>query len=149
MERSDIGVQFGWYLVVGGLSTVVDLGGFWLLRTAGLAFVVASPASFLAGTSCNYVLSTRIAFARGRFDRVGEIAAFVAVVIVGLVLNSAVAWLFVQAGVFGVIAKAIAIPFVLGWNFLGRRWLVFEPELPDGTYALTRRALIGERPEEE
>ncbi|MEO0601778.1 MAG: GtrA family protein, partial [Myxococcota bacterium] len=139
MERTSILVQFGWYLLVGGASTVIDLGGFWLGSQAGLPFLVASPLSFLAGTACNYVLSQWLAFRSGRRPRGAEVAAFGLVVGVGLVLNSGVAWLFVSAGVAGVLAKALAIPFVLGWNFFGRRWLVFRPELPDATWDLTRR----------
>jgi putative flippase GtrA len=130
MERSNIGVQFGWYLVVGGLSTVVDIGGFWLLRQLGLSMLLASPTSFLSGTVCNYFLSYTLAFTRGRHERGPEVGAFAIVVLVGLILNSGFAFLFVSWGAAEVLAKTAAVPCVLAWNFLGRRWFVFHPEIP-------------------
>jgi putative flippase GtrA len=56
-----------------------------------------------------------------------------------LALNSLFVWIFLQFGVAAPIAKAIAIPPVLIWNFLARRTLVFHQELPDTTFALSNR----------
>lgn len=134
MKRTHIGAQFAVYLVVGGLSTVVDIGGFWLLQHQGLGFWLAAPTSFLAGTAFNYVLSYLLAFRRGRFDRRHEVGRLAVVVVIGLVLNALVAAGFVQLGLSALLGKTLAVPCVLAWNFLGRRWLVFHAELPDTTW---------------
>ena len=135
VKRTDIGVQFLAYLVVGGLSTVVDLGGFALLRWLGLAVMAAAPTSFVAGTVFNYFASYVLAFRRGLYERGEEIGRLFAVAVVGLVLNTGFVWLFVRLGIDPLLAKTIAVPCVLAWNFLGRRWLVFHRELPDLTWA--------------
>lgn len=143
VKRTDIGVQFLAYLVVGGSSTVVDLGGFAFLRWLGLGVMVASPTSFVAGTVFNYFASYLLAFRRGLYGRSEEIGRLFAVAIVGLVLNTAFVWVFVTwVGLDPLWSKTLAVPCVLAWNFLGRRWLVFHKELPDLTWAASTR-LVG------
>ena len=138
--RRTLAPQLALYVLVGGASSVVDLGGFALIRSLGLSVLLASPTSFLAGTAFNYVASTTIAFRDGRHPPAQELARLLVVALVGLVLNSLCVWLLVSSLSVGpLFAKAIAIPCVFGWNFLARRWLVFRPELPDGaTKALAR-----------
>jgi putative flippase GtrA len=141
MNRSNIGVQFGWYLLVGGTCTVVDVGGFVLFTSLGLAVVFASPASFLCGTVVNYFLSYWLAFTRGKYSRREEIIRLFIVAGVGLLLNSLFVWIFIQFAVDAAVAKAMAIPPVLIWNFLARRALVFHQELPDTTYAISQKVV--------
>lgn len=144
MERSNIYVQFGLYLVVGGSSTVVDLGGFAFLQWLGVSVVLASPTSFVAGTVFNYFASYIVAFQRGRFSRSGEVARLFAVALVALLLNSLCVWLFLRFTTLSPqLAKTLAVPCVLLWNFLGRRWLVFHKEMPEATYRASKR-LIGD-----
>ena len=126
----DLLVQLALYLVVGFFATVTDLGGFALLKGLGLPFVVAAPISFLAGTLLNYVASYTLAFQRGRYGRFREIGRLALVVALGAVLNTAFAYGFMAIGLDDIWAKAAAIPCVFAWNFLGRRWLVFSPDLP-------------------
>jgi putative flippase GtrA len=139
MRRSDIRAQFGWYLVVGGSAFVVDIASFVAFQSFGMPLLVASSASFVVATVVNYVLSYRLAFSRGRFGRGAEVARLFAVAVVGLGFNTLLVWLFVDlAGITPVVAKVIAVPIVLVWNFLGRRIFVFRPELPEATYSLTQ-----------
>ena len=143
VKRTDIGVQFAVYLFVGGASTLVDLGGFALLRWLGVAVLIASPTSFVAGTVFNYFASYALAFRRGLFGRAEEVSRLFAVALIALVLNSAFVWAFVSLGALDPMwAKTLAVPCVLAWNFLGRRWLVFHKELPDLTWSAGTR-LVG------
>jgi putative flippase GtrA len=131
-EPAPIPVQLALYAVVGGAATAADLGGFAALTALGLPTIAATPLSFLAGTATNYVASVTLAFRRGRRSLRGEIAALVVVVGVGLALNALFVALFLALlPIRPLTAKALAIPCALGWNFLGRRWLVFRPELPE------------------
>lgn len=142
MKRDNIFVQFGLYLVVGGSSTVVDLGGFALLRALSVPVIVASPTSFVSGTIFNYFASYIVAFRRGRYGRTHEIGRLFAVALVGLILNSFFVWLFIAAaGLHPMWAKTLAVPCVLMWNFLARRWLVFHPELPSGTWQMSQNLM--------
>lgn len=142
MNRSDIRAQFGWYLIVGGSAFVVDIGSFLALQAVGLQLLAASALAFVAATAFNYVLSYRLAFSRGKYGRGEEIGRLAFVALVGLGLNTALVWLFVDiGGVLPVIAKVVAVPIVLVWNFLGRRLLVFRPELPSATFTLTQNVV--------
>jgi putative flippase GtrA len=124
-------MQFLLYLVVGGLSFCVDIGAFVLLQSAAVPVIPASIISFIAATGANYVLSTRLAFQAGRFRRSVEVVRFLGVVLVGLALNTGFVWLFVYPlEVRPTVAKIIAVPIVLVWNYLGRRLLVFHAQLP-------------------
>jgi putative flippase GtrA len=136
-----IAVQFGWYLLVGGLCTVVDLGGFWLLTGAGVPLMLAAPASYLTGTVAHYFLSYLLVFQRGRHGRAEELGRLALVSLVGLGLNSLAVYGFVQLGASGLLAKTVAVPCVLGWNFLARRAFVFQPVMPEVTREVSERAI--------
>lgn len=138
MRRTDIRAQFAWYLVVGGLSFGVDIGAFVALQALATPVLAASALSFTAATGANYVLSYLLAFERGRFSRSTEIRRLLVVALVGLALNTGLVWLFVSmTPMTPVAAKVLAVPLVLAWNFLGRRWFVFRPQMPVRTYAAT------------
>ena len=139
LKPTDAVLQLGWYLIVGGSAFVVDIGCFLALATIGFPVLLASASSFLIATLANYFLSCRLAFTRGRFDRVTEIARFCVVVLVGLALNTFFVWLFITyTTMWPVVAKVAAVPLVFGWNFLGRRLIVFRPELPSTTLVMTQ-----------
>ena len=139
LARTDIAVQFGWYLLVGATCFAVDIGSFVGLRGAGWPVIAASPASFLLGTTANYFLSYLLAFRRADRARGAELSRLLVVALVGLALNSLFVWIFVALGLAAVLAKVLAVPLVLAWNFLGRRALVFTDQLPDGTWEISNR----------
>ena len=124
-------MQFFLYLIVGGLSFVVEIGVFVALRRAAMPVIAASVASFLVATLANYLLSILLAFQSGRFRRGTELTRFLAVVLVGLALNTALVWCFAfPLAIQPTIAKIAAVPIVLVWNYLGRRALVFDGRVP-------------------
>ena len=131
MPNRIIWMQFLLYLVVGGLSSCVDVGGFWLLVTMSVPLLAASVMSFIAATMLNYILSYQVAFVRGLHTPSSELVRFWLVSLFGLAMNTLIVWLVV--GVLGatpVAGKLIALPIVLGWNFIGRRLFVFHRDLP-------------------
>jgi putative flippase GtrA len=142
-------MQFFLYLIVGGLSFLVEISSFIALRLAMMAVIPASVTSFIVATIANYLLSIGLAFVPGRFQRHVELTRFLAVVLVGLALNTAVVWLFVYPlAIPPVAAKIGAVPIVLIWNYLGRRWLVFDDRVPAVVLALpeiTGRGRAGTR----
>ncbi len=133
-------LQFGFYLVVGGLAFLGDLGSFVLLMGMGMAILWASAASFVVGSLINYFLSSRLAFRAGRFGRSMEVGSFLAVALIGLGLTTTLMYMLTGwARLAGVAAKLITVPIVLVWNFLGRRFFVFHPDMPTETAALSAR----------
>lgn len=132
-------MQFVLYLIVGGLSFLVDIGVFVALRGAELPVIPASVASFILATIANYLLCILFAFQSGRFQRRFEMLRFLGVVLVGLGLNTLLVWFLVYPlSVHPVAAKIIVVPIVLVWNYLGRRLLVFTSDIPISP-ALVRR----------
>ncbi|MFZ3234854.1 MAG: GtrA family protein [Stellaceae bacterium] len=124
-------MQFFLYLIVGGLSFLVEIAAFVALRRAAMPVIPASVASYVVATLANYLLSVLLAFQRGRFRRHVEMARFLTVVLVGLALNTALVWCFVYPlAIPPLAAKIGAVPIVLIWNYLGRRMLVFTDRVP-------------------
>lgn len=131
-------VQLGWYLIVGGSAFVVDIGCFVVLAATGLQVLVASALSFVMATIVNYFLSYKLAFVGGRFERVNEIMRLFVVALIGLGLNTFFVWLLITCTpIPPVMAKVAAVPLVFGWNFLGRRSIVFYARVPSSTFAIT------------
>jgi dolichol-phosphate mannosyltransferase len=132
-------MQFLLYLIVGGLSFIVEIATFVALRRAAMPVIPASVASFIVATAANYLFSVLLAFQRGRFRRHIELVRFLTVVVIGLALNTALVWCFVYPlAIPPVAAKIAAVPIVLIWNYLGRRMLVFDNRIPS-SIALWRR----------
>ena len=124
-------MQFFFYLIVGGLSFFVDIGAFVAMRAIEVPVIPASISSFILATAANYLLSILLAFERGRFRRHIEMLRFLAVVLVGLGLNTLLVWAFVYPlSMHPTVAKIVAVPLVLVWNYLGRRMLVFDDRIP-------------------
>ncbi len=137
MKRDDLLAQFSWYLLVGGSAFVVEIATFIAFMLVGFHWLPASIAAFIVAQTTNYYLSYLLAFRRGRFGRTTEITRLLAVSLVGLVLNTGFVWFFIVLGYLPLAAKITAVPFVLGWNFIGRRLFVFHKEMPELTYEVT------------
>jgi putative flippase GtrA len=54
-------------------------------------------------------------------------------------------WTFMVLGLAPLVAKVIATPIALVWNYFGRRLFVFHPEMPSGIWQMSTRALSATR----
>jgi len=137
-------VQFALYLLVGGITFWIDIGGFLIIRLFGTPVLPASAASFVIAVLANYALCRAIVFRGGRFSRIEELGRLFVVALVGLGLNSAMVWfLAVWLHVDPTASKVLAVIPVLAWNYLARRALVFDAEMAGGVAAVVART---ERP---
>lgn len=130
MGLKDLAEQFLKFGVVGALATVVDYGILMLLsQAAGCDPLPASVVSYLVSLAFNYLASMRYVFERrDDLSRRRELAAFMALSAVGLVINSlliGVGTAFFGDGALSVtLAKALATLVVGIWNFWSRKhWL--------------------------
>jgi len=140
-------MQFFLYLIVGGLSFLVEIASFVALRRTAMPVIPASVTSFIVATVANYLLSIVLAFQRGRFRRHVELFRFLAVVLIALGLNTALVWCFAYPfAIHPTIAKIAAVPIVLIWNYLGRRMLVFDDRVPAPLATWRRMAERGSNP---
>jgi putative flippase GtrA len=140
LDRRDMRVQLLWYLLVGGLSFLADLGIFAALVIMGVPAMLALVVAFALGTLVNYQLSRLLAFTGGRFRPTGEIMRIVVISLGGLGLTALLLAAMMAFGMSAVVARVIATPFAFGWNYFGRRLFVFHAEMPDGVWRLSARA---------
>src|SRR5262245_63922490 len=139
ISRRNIPAQLVWYLVVGGLSFLADLAVF--LSILDLGVMPAVVIGFAVGTLVNYALSRLLAFAGGRHDVPGEIVRLFIVALVGVALTLATVLALTSLGLSPLAAKIVATVLVFAWNYFGRRLFVFRPEMPEGTWSISNRAL--------
>ena len=141
LGRTDLRVQFLWYVVVGGLSFLTDLAVFVSLLSVGTPVMAALVVGFVIGTLTNYLLSRALAFTAGRFRPVSEVLRLFIVAAIGLMLTVALVFALMALGLPVVAAKIIATPIALIWNYFGRRIFVFHPQMPTAIWQLSARAL--------
>jgi glycosyltransferase involved in cell wall biosynthesis len=126
-------IQFAFYILIGGLSAIVNLALFILLIRAKVRLEIATPTAFLAAAAVNYYLSILILFRhRARWGSSLEIVIFVAIVAAIGYFDFASTRFLIERDMKPWVAKSLATAFGLILNFSGRRFIVFpEPANPD------------------
>jgi putative flippase GtrA len=120
--------QAAGYAAASACALVVDMSVLFLLvHFFAWAPVAAATVSFLTGGWVAYEISVRIAFKQHRLtDRRAELATFIAIGALGLVINAAVIHLAVRhLGLHYLLAKCAAAGFTFTTNFVVRRQLLF------------------------
>jgi putative flippase GtrA len=119
--------EFSGYGVASAVALSVDMGLLWALVHVGVQYIAASTASFTAGAVVAYWLSITLAFRRHRIrDRRVELLGFVAIGVMGLIINTSVIYTAVQfLGLHYMLAKTAAAGFTFAFNFIVRRQLLF------------------------
>ncbi|MBR1799324.1 MAG: GtrA family protein [Bacteroidales bacterium] len=133
-------IKFG---IVGASGTIVDFGILYLMRDVlGLPDIVANTISFTCAASSNYLFNRLWTF-RSKEKKVGiEYAKFLAVSVVGLLINNGVIILsgllwpsLYNGGVLSVVGveiqwfyvfKLLAIAITTLWNFFGNMLFTFR-----------------------
>lgn len=122
--------QIGRFLVVGGLAFLVDYSVLWaLVDLLATNYLVASTLSFVVSVVFNYILSSIWVFdSTGNINRAGSFVVFVALSIVGLLLNLAIMWLAVDIlEIYYLIAKIGSTGIVMIYNFVSRKMILEKP----------------------
>ena len=116
--------QIGRFLVVGGLAFLVDYGVLWTMVDLLKAnYLVASTLSFSISVIFNYALSSIWVFeSAGNGNQIGNFVVFVAMSVVGLLLNLAIMWFAVDAlELYYLVAKVGSTGIVMIYNFISRK----------------------------
>lgn len=117
------------YLIAGGLAFGTDaLILYGLTEFAGWHYLASNTVGFSAGLIISYVLNIRWVFSdrKYEFQITTEFPIFVAIVVAGYLINQLVMWLVVErVEIDYLIAKAFATAFVLGFNFVAKKFLLF------------------------
>jgi len=149
-------IQFCCYSVVGGIAFLTDFAASIALLATGAPVLIAFSLGYVIGFLVNYILSKLLAFRAGRYSQGIELAHLVLINLIAFALTMLMIRIFMTIpSVSPVLAKVIVTPIVLIWNFLGRRFFVFNKDMPVMTAALgaavvnnlgSRLARIGDVP---
>lgn len=128
-----LAIQFAQYIAVGGTAFIIDFGLMVMLTEYfGINYLISASLSFIAGLAVNYLLCIRYIFSeRALTSRIYEFIIFSLVGLSGLLLNAGIIALLAEKfGIRYTIAKLVAAFFVLLFNFLSRRQLLFSANSP-------------------
>ena len=116
------------YTAASGCALAVDITVLWgLVYFLSLPYLIAAIISFLTGAVIAYVLSVKFVFNHRRLrERKIEFAAFAAIGIAGLTVNTGVIFIAVNYfGLYYIAAKCVAAGFTFTFNFFSRRQMLF------------------------
>ena len=118
-------MQFFWYIVAGGISTAVHYAVLVaLVELSGVSAALSAAVGALCGAGVSYLLNRRMTFAGSNAGHVQALPRFMAIALLGAVMNGALVWLGVQQfGWHYLLAQMAATVLVLGLTFrLNRLW---------------------------
>ena len=120
----DLIIQFCKFGAVGGLCFGIDYGlMIFLTETHIMHYFASSAVSFTVSVIVNYILSMRFVFT-GKEDmtKAQEMVIFVALSMIGLVMNQMIMWFAVEhLGMFYAVAKIFSTMLVTTYNFISRK----------------------------
>lgn len=122
-------VQLFRYTFVGGLAFIVDFGTLYLLTEFySLHYLISAAVAFILGLLTNYFLSVKWVFSSRTINRRSiEFLLFSMIGIIGLGLNELFLWIFTDLlSIYYLFSKIITAVFVYLWNFLARKYMLFN-----------------------
>jgi len=126
--RKNLPVDFLRFLVVGGASTVINYGIFFLLyRYTAVPYAWASTIGYVSGLLFGYVLNRSWSFVSVLGNQIKEFGLYFAVYAVGLGVNILILETAVRgAGLSPLAANILAITASTLTNFFGCKYIVFN-----------------------
>jgi len=132
-KTSSFIVQLFRYGIVGGISAVCDiLVVLYTSKYLSFHYIVALVLGFSVGTMVNYILSNLWVFKvelenKTKKQHVKGFIAFIIIGVIGLIFTIGIVFvLFDMYHVRLLYSKLAAIILVFLWNFLARKYLVFD-----------------------
>jgi putative flippase GtrA len=122
-------VQLFRYTFVGGFAFVVDFGTLFLLTEIfHIHYLLSAAIAFILGLITNYFLSIKWVFSiRSIENKKIEFLLFSIIGLIGLGLNELLLWIFTDLILIHyLLSKIITAIFVYLWNFIGRKYLLFN-----------------------
>jgi putative flippase GtrA len=122
-------VQLFIYTFVGGFAFVVDFGTLFLLTEIfHIHYLLSAAMAFILGLITNYFLSIKWVFSiRSIENKKIEFLLFSIIGLIGLGLNELLLWIFTDLILIHyLLSKIITAIFVYLWNFIGRKYLLFN-----------------------
>jgi len=125
MAHATLPMQFMGYLVIGGVCALINLLLFSIFFRLTVAWAAAA-AAFVAAAAINYWLCVSFLFRRTSLSRWRDLAAYAALVAAVASIDAFSTTSFIAAGARPAVAKVSATIVAFVFNFLGRRFLIFN-----------------------
>lgn len=123
-------LQFFRYCFVGGIATVADWAVlYFLTNSLGIYHLISSVVSFVAGLLTNFLLSKLLVFSgsEAKGNVWTEFAGYAVIGVIGLGITELILFVFTDLfKLYFMLSKAIATVFVLLWNYLARKILLYN-----------------------
>ena len=116
------------YFLAGGLMTLAEWLGFWLLvYVCGVHYLVANALLFVLFVPLGMLIFKRAVFKSTRLKMRAELALSFVINLFGLAINSLILWLLVEfAGLESLIAKILTSFLVAFYSFFARKILIYD-----------------------
>jgi putative flippase GtrA len=132
LQRIFVPQEMAKYIVAGGFGFVVDVAIlFTLTEYLGVHYLVSGTFGFSVGLVISYWLNIKWVFGHRKFEQQvqTEFTAFTGIVVTGFLIHQLVMWISVETlGIGYMLAKVGAAFFVLAFNFLAKKFLLFSPQ---------------------
>ena len=125
-QNAPLPMQFLVYLIIGGLSALVNIVAFLLFIKTGLNLKISVWSAFIISALTNYFLCIALLFKhKARFSTFGEIIAYIATLIVMGSLDYYCTYFLLAINLNNFFAKAVSSLIGVIGNFLFRKYFVF------------------------
>ena len=125
MTQAALPTQFLAYLLIGGVCALINLLLFSLFFRLTFTWVAAA-AAFVAASAVNYWLCILFLFKRNGSSTWRELTTYAALVVAVANIDAFSTMSFIAGGARPAIAKLSATIVAFVFNFLGRRFLIFN-----------------------
>ena len=113
------------YLVVGFLSAAIDVGGFQVLYSLGLAIPLANAISLILSTVFNFSLNRNVTF-KSVSNPVRSMVLYFILFAFNYCFSSIFISVLVGWEIYSILAKVLALAITTTWNFALYRLVVFK-----------------------
>lgn len=128
-ETTNWVVQLIRYVFVGGFAFIVDYGLLYILTEfSNLHYLISATLSFISGLIVNYIISTKWIFTKSKISNTSiEFLMYSVIGVIGLIFNDFLIYIFTEwLHIHYMISKLVTAAIVMGWNFIGRRTILFN-----------------------
>ena len=128
MALKQLSKQLVLYFVLGGLLTLVEWLGFWMLVYAcGVHYLIANTLLFVAFVPLGMIVFKKGVFKHTKFSAKAEFALSFMINLLGLAINSLILWILVEfIGLESLFAKILTSFVVAFYSFFARKVLIYD-----------------------
>lgn len=128
MVKKTLFYQLTLYFILGGLLTLLEWLGFWVLvYLCGVHYLIANALLFIIFVPLGMVVFKKAVFKRTRFRARTELALSFVINLLGLFINSIILWILVEFILLeSLVAKILTSFLVAFYSFFARKIFIYD-----------------------